>query len=71
MIFAMLVTNLNFGCLIYAEVKRVDIDALYDAHAVDVYHFALSLCGNKHMAEDITGETFVSAIKGIDRFLNP
>jgi RNA polymerase sigma-70 factor (ECF subfamily) len=46
----------------------VDFDAFYNAYADDVYRYALSLCGNKHIAEDIASETFLRAIKAIDDF---
>jgi len=46
----------------------VDLNALYNAYADDVYRYVLSLCRNKHVAEDITSETFLSAIKTIDKF---
>lgn len=46
----------------------MDLNALYNDNADDVYHYVLSLCRNKHMAEDIASETFLSAIKAIDKF---
>jgi RNA polymerase sigma-70 factor (ECF subfamily) len=46
----------------------VDFEEIYNIYADDVYRYILSLCGNKHIAEDITGETFLSAIKSIDKF---
>ena len=46
----------------------MDFDGLYNAYADDVYRYALSLCGNQHIAEDITSETFLKAIKASDRF---
>lgn len=46
----------------------MDLNALYNAYADDVYRYVLSLCRNKHVAEDITSETFLSAIKTIDKF---
>ena len=46
----------------------MDFDELYNACADDVYRYALSLCGNKHIAEDITSETFLKAIKAINNF---
>ena len=44
----------------------MDFDGLYNAYAGDVYRYALSLCRNRHIAEDITSETFLSAIKAAD-----
>ena len=46
----------------------MDFNELYNAYADDVYRYILSLCRNKHIAEDITSETFLSAIKAIDKF---
>jgi len=46
----------------------VDFEELYNAYVADVYHYTLSLCGNSHIAEDITSETFIKAIKAIDKF---
>lgn len=36
-----------------------DFDALYRQYSPNVYRFALSLSGNRAVAEDITSETFV------------
>jgi RNA polymerase sigma-70 factor (ECF subfamily) len=44
-----------------------DFDALYREHAVHVYRFALSLSGNRAVAEDITSETFVRVWTARDR----
>ena len=46
----------------------MDFDELYNAHADDVYRYVLSLCRNKHIAEDITSETFLNAIKASSKF---
>ena len=46
----------------------MDFNELYDAYADDVYRYVLSLCKNKHIAEDITGTTFLNAIKAADKF---
>ncbi|MCL2071065.1 MAG: sigma-70 family RNA polymerase sigma factor [Oscillospiraceae bacterium] len=46
----------------------MDFNELYNAYAEDVYRYVLSLCHNKHTAEDITSETFLSAIKAVDKF---
>lgn len=44
-----------------------DFDALYRKYAGHVYRFALSLSGNRAMAEDITSETFVRIWTARDR----
>jgi RNA polymerase sigma-70 factor (ECF subfamily) len=45
----------------------IDFDGLYERHASSVYRFALSLSGNRAMAEDITSETFVRVWSARDR----
>ena len=44
-----------------------DFDALYREYAGNVYRFALSLSGNRAVAEDITSETFVRVWTARDR----
>ncbi len=44
------------------------MEEIYDKYYKDVYRFVLALSKNPHTAEDITQETFVKAIKGVDRF---
>ncbi|MCL2003585.1 MAG: sigma-70 family RNA polymerase sigma factor [Oscillospiraceae bacterium] len=46
----------------------MDFDELYNAYAKDVYRYVYSLCQNRQTAEDVTSETFLNAIKAIDRF---
>jgi RNA polymerase sigma-70 factor (ECF subfamily) len=46
----------------------VDFNELYNAYADDVYKYIFSLCKNKHIAEDVTSETFIKAIKASDKF---
>ena len=46
----------------------MDFNEIYNAHADDVYKFVLSLCKNKQVAEDVTSETFLNAIKAVDKF---
>ncbi len=45
----------------------IDFDALYAQHSGSVFRFALSLSGNRAMAEDITAETFVRVWGARDR----
>jgi RNA polymerase sigma-70 factor, ECF subfamily len=45
----------------------IDFDGLYALYARAVFHFALSLSGNRAMAEDITSETFVRVWSARDR----
>ena len=46
----------------------MDFNELYNAHVDDVYRYVLSLCRNKHIAEDITSATFLNAIKASGKF---
>lgn len=45
----------------------IDFDGLYALYARAVFRFALSLSGNRAMAEDITSETFVRVWSARDR----
>ena len=45
----------------------IDFEGLYALHARHVFRFALSLSGNRAMAEDITSETFVRVWSARDR----
>jgi RNA polymerase sigma-70 factor (ECF subfamily) len=38
------------------------IETLYQEHARTVYRFALGLCGDSHLANDLVSETFVRAM---------
>lgn len=44
------------------------MEELYKENAVLVYHFLLSKCKDKALAEDLTQETFLQAIKSIKSF---
>jgi RNA polymerase sigma-70 factor (ECF subfamily) len=46
----------------------MDFEELYTTHAGDVYNYVFSLCGNMHIAEDVTSETFIKAIKAVNSF---
>jgi len=41
----------------------VDFEEVYGRYFKDVFQFSLSLCGSAHLAEDITSEAFLKAIK--------
>jgi RNA polymerase sigma-70 factor, ECF subfamily len=45
----------------------IDFDAFYRQHAPAVFRFALSLSGDRAVAEDITAETFVRVWTARDR----
>ncbi|MDR1067293.1 MAG: sigma-70 family RNA polymerase sigma factor [Clostridiales bacterium] len=46
----------------------LDFEALYNVYSDEVYRYILSLCRNPHIAEDVTSETLLKAIKAIDKF---
>ena len=45
-----------------------EIEKIYAQHFQSVYRYVFSLCRNETMAEDVTSETFLKAIKAIDKF---
>lgn len=45
-----------------------EFESVYHQYFKDVYLYIKSLCGNAHIAEDITSEVFLKAIKSIDQF---
>lgn len=45
-----------------------EIEEIYHKYFTDVYKYALSLCRNEALAEEITQETFFKALKSIDNF---
>lgn len=46
----------------------MDFEEVYNRYSQDVFKFCLSLCGSSHIADDITSETFLKAIKTGDTF---
>ena len=48
-----------------------DFDAIYSRYAPHVHRFALFLCGDPTLAEDITSETFVRAWTGRGKIQMP
>src|SRR5574341_534898 len=45
--------------------------ALYDAHSEAIYNYALWLCNDPHLAQDIVQETFIRAHRGLARLGPP
>ena len=45
-----------------------DFQEVYDLYFRDVYRYALSLCRNELLAEEITQETFYKALNKLDTF---
>lgn len=46
----------------------MDFQEVYDLYFKDVYKYALSLCRDESIAEEITQETFFKALKSINTF---
>lgn len=45
-----------------------DLELIYRTYFQDVYYYVLSLSSKPELAEDITSETFVKAMKGLHTF---
>jgi RNA polymerase sigma-70 factor, ECF subfamily len=50
-----------------APEPAVDVVALYRAHVVRVYSYLARRCGDRSVAEELTSETFVSAMAALHR----
>src|SRR6185437_8223540 len=48
-----------------------DIESLYERHAGDVRRFALYLCGDVAMADEITSDTFTRVWMAAERIRQP
>lgn len=48
--------------------RVTDMEQIYNKYFKEVYGYIKSLSKDSHIAEDITSETFIKAIKNIDRF---
>lgn len=46
----------------------MEFEQIYHTYFKSVYLYVMRLCGNEHIAEEITSETFFKAINSIDRF---
>ena len=46
----------------------MDMDAAYREHAQAVYAYALSLCHDAHLAQDLTEDTFLRAMRTISQW---
>ena len=63
------VTNLIFVRLMGEGGEKVtDFQEVYSLYFRDVYRYALSLCRNESVAEEITQETFYKALEKLDSF---
>ena len=48
--------------------KVTDFQEVYNLYFRDVYRYALSLCRNESVAEEVTQETFYKALQKLDSF---
>lgn len=46
----------------------IELEEIYNNYFKDVYCFIYSLSKDKHIAEDLTSETFLKAVKSIESF---
>lgn len=46
----------------------VDFEEVYRTCFRQVYAYVFSLCGNRHLTEEVTQETFFKALEQLDRF---
>ena len=46
----------------------MDFDAVYRENAEIVYRYLFSLCGNAHLAEEVTAQTFYEAIRSAGKY---
>lgn len=46
----------------------MEFEEIYKSYFKEVFLYVMQLSGNKHIAEEITSETFLKAIKSIDKF---
>src|SRR5215207_10951346 len=47
------------------------VTRIYTAYAPALFRFFMASVGDRHLAEDLTGNTFVSAIEGLPKFRGP
>jgi RNA polymerase sigma-70 factor (ECF subfamily) len=47
------------------------VSRVYTAYAPALFRFFMAAVGDRHQAEDLTGNAFVSAIEGLPRFYGP
>ena len=43
-------------------------ERIYKAYFGQVYHYLLARCGDHHLAEELTADTFFQALRNLDRF---
>jgi RNA polymerase sigma-70 factor (ECF subfamily) len=51
----------------YESDRKARFDRLADAYGIDLYRFAMWLCGNDALAKDLVQETYLRAWKALDK----
>jgi RNA polymerase sigma-70 factor, ECF subfamily len=63
---------LTSGDLVAARRREpAAVTRLYTAYAPALFRFFMAAVGDRHLAEDLTGNVFLSAIEGLPRFRGP
>lgn len=64
--------GLSAADLVAARLREpAAVTRIYTAYAPALFRFFMASVGDRHLAEDLTGNTFVSAIEGLPRFRGP
>lgn len=49
-----------------ASVRNDELESLYNKYHIELYLYALALCKDKHLAEDLVSETFFKALLALE-----
>jgi RNA polymerase sigma-70 factor, ECF subfamily len=64
--------GLSAADLVAARLREpAALTRIYTAYAPSLFRFFMASVGDRHLAEDLTGSTFVSAIEGLPKFRGP
>ena len=64
--------GLSAADLVAARLREpAAVTRIYTAYAPALFRFFMAAVGDRHLAEDLTGSTFVSAIEGLPKFRGP
>jgi RNA polymerase sigma-70 factor (ECF subfamily) len=64
--------GLSAADLVAARLREpAAVTRIYTAYAPALFRFFMASVGDRHLAEDLTGNTFVSAIEGLPKFRGP
>ena len=64
--------GLSAADLVAARLREpAAVTRIYTAYAPALFRFFMASVGDRHLAEDLTGSTFVSAIEGLPKFRGP